>query len=170
MPGQRQRRPDRLQGHREVSPVRVVAPPLVGELVGGDRAPAPPVPLAMDGSALRPEVAELWASYWSSAAAGAVDRASDSERLRWWAQCVNERIIVAEVVAAARLTRVAGGGVGLNPLIRYLSRLTAWIGEVEQHYGMTPLARFRLGLEAAEFAETVDDLNRRLNEAARARG
>lgn len=169
MAGARQKRPDRLQGHREVAPLRVVtAPPLEGDVVS--EAPArtvPAPPLAMDGSALRADSAELWSQFWQSASSTAVNKLSDLGRLNRWVQAVNERTIVSEVVAKARLIPGSMGQARLNPLVHYLVTLRAEIEAAEQHFGMTPLSRFRLGIEAAEAALTADDLNRALDRAAK---
>ena len=158
MPGQRQKPPSRLQGHRAPTTLVVVeaTPAAIGVAV-------PPLPLAFDGRPLLPAAGQRWVDFWASPVADAVDMRADGERLTRWVQAVNERMVVTPLVAEARLVRGSTGQLRLSPLLSYVSELTAEVERAEQHFGMTPLARFRLGIEAGEAALTADALNRRLD-------
>ena len=165
MPGQRQKPASRLQGHRSPTTLTVVeATP------SATSASSPPIPLAFDGRPLLPAAQQRWGEFWASPLAEVVDMRADGERLTRWAQAVNERLIVTPLVTETRLVRGSTGQLRLNPLVSYVAELTAEVERAEQHFGMTPLARFRLGIEAGEAALTADALNRRLDELSLGRG
>ena len=134
-----------------------------------DPAPAltPTPPRALDGeSELLPEVRELWAELWRSPVAGAVDLRADAARLRRLFQAIDERVIVAAAIARNRLVAGSRGQPRLNPLVGYEARLTREIERAMEHFGMTPLARFRLGIEAGEAAHALARMGERLDRAA----
>ncbi len=172
--GQRQKRPEQLQGHRPKQQTRKVTPPAIASAVVPAGVPAeiqratPPAPTARDGKVLRPEALERWLDFWTSPPAEAVDMRADAERLYAWIRAVNERYIVQELVANARLVRGSKDQLRMNPLVNYLQDLTSEVERAEQHFGMTPLSRFRLGIEAGTAALTADEVNRRLNGDRRA--
>ena len=163
MSGQRQKPASRLQGHRERPALTIVDATPVEDAI----RPAPP--LAMDGGALTTEALARWDEFWTSPVAAVVDMRSDSVRLTRWIQAVNERLIVSRMVAEKRLVSGSLGQPRTNPLMTYLTDLTAEIERAEQHFGMSPLARFRLGIEAGAAALTAEALNKRLNELSRGR-
>lgn len=127
------------------------------------------MPLAFDGKALLPVAQLRWAEFWSSPPAAMVEMRADGERLTRWIQLLNERLIVTPIVTEARLVRGSTGQLRLNPLVSYVELLTAEIERAELHFGMTPLARFRLGIEASDAVLTADAFNRRLDELAMGR-
>ena len=161
MPGQRQKPTQSLQGHRDRSALTVVEAATIAP-VG-----MPPMPLAWDGQALLPAAQQRWIEFWTSPPAGAVDMRAHGERLTRWVQAVNERLIVMPLIASGRLVRGSTGQLRLTPLVAYADQLTAEIERAEQHFGMTPLAAFRLGIEAGDAALTADALNQRLDEISR---
>lgn len=124
-------------------------------------APAPPA--SFTGKELLPHVRETWERFWLSPISGSVDLDAHLGRLEWWIRTVNERELVAAIVATRRTDTGSMGQSVANPLIKYLNDLNAQIERAEQAYGMTPLAAFRLGIEAGEAALTADEVNRRLN-------
>lgn len=162
MPGQRQKSAKSLQGHRPHPALAVVEATVVAPAAG-----PPPMPLAFDGKALLPAAQQRWNEFWTSPLADAVDMRAHGERLTRWIQAVNERLIVTPLIPEARLVRGSTGQLRLTPLVPYVELLTAEIERAEQHFGMTPLAAFRLGIEAGDAALTADALNRRLDELSR---
>ena len=161
MPGQRQKPPQSLQGHRDRTALTVVEAAVIAP---GDM---PPLPLSWDGQALFPAAQQRRVEFWTSPPASAVDMRAHGERLTRWVQAVNDRLIVMPLVASGRLVRGSTGQLRLTPLVTYAEQLTAEIERAEQHFGMTPLASFRLGIEAGDAALTADSLNQRLDELSR---
>ena len=161
MAGQRQKPAQSLQGHRDRTALTVVD---TGAVVPNGM---PPMPLAGDGQPLLPAAQQRWLDFWSSPPAAVVDMRAHGERLTRWVQAVNERLIVMPLVTGGRLVKGSTGQLRLNPLVSYLEQLSAEIERAEQHFGMTPLASFRLGIEAGDAALTADALNQRLDEISR---
>ena len=54
----------------------------------------------------------------------------------------------------------------LNPLASYEAQLTREIERGMEHFGMTPLSRFRLGIEAAEGADGLARMRDQLDRVA----
>ena len=163
MTGRRQRASGTTQGHqpqglrRTAVRLRLEPAPAV--------TPAPP--RALDGeSELLPEVRELWAELWRSPVAGAVDLRADAARLRRLFQAIDERLIVSAAVARNRLVAGSRGQPRLNPLVAYEAQLTREIERAMEHFGMTPLARFRLGIEAGDAAHALARMRERLDRVA----
>lgn len=93
---------------------------------------------------------DRWAAFWASDAAAAVDVAADMGRLVRWVEQTDEYDRVAKVCRASRLVRGSMGQPVLNPLFSYLAQLETQISRAETEFGMSPLARSRLRLEAPE--------------------
>lgn len=121
----------------------------------------------MSGEPLSREAVAVWSEFWSSPPATAVDMRADGVRLTRWIQAVNERLEVAKDVSKKRIVQGSMGQQRMNPLFAYLNELTAEIERAEQHFGMTPLSRFRLGIEAGAAALTAEALNDKLNQLSR---
>ena len=51
----------------------------------------------------------------------------------------------------------------LNPLGRQLSSSDAESRQLEDRFGLTPMARLRLGVQIGTAARSLDDLNRQLD-------
>jgi P27 family predicted phage terminase small subunit len=156
--GQRQRAHGSTQGHRRR-----------GARLRLDPAPAapPPPPPALDGeSELLPEVREQWAQLWRSPLASAIDLRADAARLRRMFQAIDERLIVAAAIARNRLVAGSRGQPRLNPLVGYEAQLTREIERAMEHFGMTPLARFRLGIQAGDAAHALERMHERLDRVA----
>ena len=159
MAGRRRRAAGTAHGHR-ASRVAALAPALEAAL--------PEPPLALDGSsALLPEVAAQWRELWRSPVARAIDLRADAARLRRLFQALDERLIVSAAIARERLVPGSRGQPRLNPLAGYEAQLTREIERALEHFGMTPLARFRLGIEAGEAADGLARMREQLDRVAR---
>lgn len=108
---------------------------------------------------------ERWAAFWASPAAERVDMQSDLPRLIRWVEQADEYDRVSKVCKKTRLVRGSTGQPVLNPLFNYLAQLEAQIARTESDFGMTPLARYRMGGDVKEDtpqeATTYDELTRR---------
>ncbi len=90
--------------------------------------------------------AAAWSAFWVSRVSGAIDLLADGEALRHWTLCVDEREKLRAAVTRAPLVTGRHDQLMLNPLFRRLRELNREIARAEEHFGMTPLARMRLGL------------------------
>ena len=151
MSGQRQKAPvllaDRRAGRGRGLVVAAQAP--------GKRPPAPP--------GLRSHARGVWRRFWASPVAAAVDADADHEALRHWIYAVDERERLSELTSAQPL--IPGirhtkdrPHLILNPLFRRLRDLNREIARAEEHFGMTPLARLRLGVTFLQEQAAKEDL------------
>jgi phage terminase small subunit len=58
----------------------------------------------------------------------------------------------------ARRLVVTDSGVALNPLLRVLKQLDAEIRQLEDRFGLSPIARLRLGVALGEAARSLEEL------------
>jgi len=133
MAGKRQKPPDELvyrRGGRVKALVSV--------------APAHLTPHSPDG--LADHAATVWAAFWASRVSGAVDLDADDEALRHWILSVDEREKLRPATVRAPLVKGSHEQLMLNPLLRRIRDLNREIARAEEHFGMTPLARLRLGV------------------------
>jgi phage terminase small subunit len=143
--GKRQKPPDELVYRRggRVKPLVQVAPAHV----------APPAP---DG--LGEHAVALWTTFWASKVSGAVDLDADGEALRHWILCVDEREKLRAATVRAPLVKGSHEQLMLNPLFRRIRDLNREIARAEEHFGMTPLARLRLGVTYLQEQAAKEDL------------
>ena len=104
---------------------------------------------------------ERWNAYWGSQVAQiARDSAGvDLPGLERWILNVDEW---SRAMRALRKERVVAGSMGqatLNPLAAYVAQREAAIRDAEVAYGMTPLARLKLGLAVGQMKLTAQALN-----------
>lgn len=102
---------------------------------------------------------DRWESFWSSDVARAVDWGADGDRLVRWIRYVDEW---HRAMRDYRRERVATGSMGqpvLHPLAGYIAQLEQAIAKAEAEFGLTPLARMRLGIATGEAALTAQRLN-----------
>ena len=145
MPGPPRKPGGSAQGHRD-RPVLA--------LVGGIASvPDPP-------AGLLKRTVGRWTALWGSEVAKAVELDSDGYRLERWIRDVDE---YERSLSAFRKERLVVGSQGqprLNPLAARLKDLEATIRETERDFGMTPMARLRLGIAVGQAALTAAEVNR----------
>ena len=123
---------------------------------GGRRvAPEPPAGL------LKP-ARDRWEGFWASEVARAVDPQSDLPALERWVKATDEYDRVGRQVRRGRLVRGSMGQPVANPLLGYLAQLEGQISKAEAAFGMTPIARLRLGVALGEAARSLESLNQEL--------
>jgi hypothetical protein len=88
----------------------------------------------------------VWSTLWASRVSGAIDLLADGEALRHWILGVDEREKLRAATVRAPLVKGSHEQLMLNPLFRRLRELNREIARAEEHFGMTPLARLRLGV------------------------
>ena len=138
------------QGHYQSPSLTVVKAESAGFL-----CPEPPAGLLKSSR-------ETWDQFWSSPIAQAVEMAADGPRLQRWIEAIDERTRVRRVFRRERLVTGSQGQPVLNPLAGYLSTLEREIAAAEPAFGMTPIARLRLGIAIGEARRTAAQLNRDL--------
>lgn len=139
-----------------------------GELAyrrGGRARPLVPVATATVASAPPEGVGEhalaVWTAFWASRVSGAIDLLADGEALRQWILCVDEREKLRAATSRAPLVKGSHQQLMLNPLFRRIRDLNREIARAEEHFGMTPLARMRLGVTYLQEQAAKEDLEAR---------
>jgi len=145
MAGKRQKPPDELV-YRRGGRVKSLVPV----------APAHVAPPAPDG--LGEHAVAVWTTFWASRVSGAVDLLADGEALRHWILCVDEREKLRAATSRAPLVKGSHEQLMLNPLFRRIRELNREIARAEEHFGMTPLARLRLGVTYLQEQAAKEDL------------
>jgi P27 family predicted phage terminase small subunit len=108
---------------------------------------------------------EAWAAFWSSPVAAAVDRVSDLPAVERLFELRDERQRCWRAVRSERLVVGSKGQVAINPLARRVSTLDREITALEDRFGLSPLARLKLGVQFHEAARSLEELNRLLARA-----
>lgn len=112
---------------------------------------------------LLPETVARWEAFWRSDMARHVQPAADMGRIIRWVQAWDEWIRATRAFKKKRVVSGSQGQPVLNPLGGYIDKLEGVIARAEMEFGMTPMARARLGLTAAQGAVTAAQLNRMLS-------
>jgi P27 family predicted phage terminase small subunit len=144
-PGDRRQR----RNTREIGPV---AP------VPARFTPVPPAP-----SGLLAPTRAAWAAFWASEQASLVMPADHPALLRLFT-LLDERERCARAASKRRLIEGSQGQPVLNPLLKHVAALDGEIRQLEDRFGLTPLARLRLGVTFGEAHRSLADLNRALVE------
>ncbi len=130
-------------------------------------AAAPEAPTALDGeSPLLPEVLAQWRELWRSSVARAIDLRADAAGLQRLFQALDERLVVSAAIARERLVVGSRGQPRLSPLASYEAQLTREIERGMEQFGMTPLSRFHLGVEAGGGADGLARMREQLDRVA----
>lgn len=158
MPGVRQKPPALLANQRGGRGRRLT-------VVVPEERVVPRMPTAPAGLAWGKQTRAVWRSFWRSPVSVAVDVNADAERLYRWMVAIEERDrLLAQVrddgYAPARKVLAEGEGpdgekvivllAGAHPHLAYIKHLDKEIARLADHFGLTPLSRFRLQLTFAE--------------------
>ena len=152
MPGERQKPAGTARRGR---PAKHEPVPLAAGAVVADDPPS--APAAFNGGRLGPPARDAWDAFWSTAQAKSVD-VSDLPQLRHWVRLVHQRSVVWRRFARDMFVEGYNGQPVLNPLFRVLQTVDAEIASIAEQFGMTPRARFRLGVAAGEAKLTADQV------------
>ena len=127
----------------------------VGLVVAEPLTPAP-------DPSWRPGTVERWNDFFSSHVAGQV-HVSDQGALRRLFKLYDELDRLWEAVEETG--RVVEGSTGQprpNPLFKQIEAFQAEARQLEDRFGLSPMARFRLGVQFADAHASLDALNERL--------
>lgn len=108
--------------------------------------------------------AERWTAFWASPVSAAVDRDSDMGALHRWITDLDAYYKLKRVTD--RYPLVEGSKAGLlrpNPLFARLAGLERNIQTAEAQFGMTPMARLRLGIALGGAKASLEGLMESLN-------
>lgn len=148
MAGKRQKPPSELV-YRRGGRVKALVPVTAANL-------APRLP-----DDLGDHAAAVWTAFWASKVSGAVDLDADGEALRHWILCVDEREKLRVATSRAPVVKGSHEQLMLNPLFRRIRELNREVARAEEHFGMTPLARLRLGVTYLQEQAAKEDLEAR---------
>lgn len=136
----------------------------IGLVVAHARS-APPAPHPSTRKPLLAATVEAWDAFWSSKLSSLVDDA-DLPALRRLFRMYDERERLDRSYRAQRF--VEGGATGkaivVHPAAGQISSLDARITALEDRFGLTPLARLKLGLTLGAAARSLEDFNREFDE------
>lgn len=164
MPGARQKAPDQLQFTRGGRGRGLVVSRQ------SERA-IPPLPTTPVGVEQWNETAAaVWDAFWATDIASAVDINADSVQLIRWVEAIHRR---AELIAMVDDQGWVGpwgskGQPAEHPALSYVRHLDREIDRFAEHFGLTPLSRFRLQITFTEAKEGEDRLQRLLDRRERA--
>jgi P27 family predicted phage terminase small subunit len=128
-----------------------------------DQLPVPRPPIGL----LKTSV-QRWETYWRSTV-GVVARESggvDLPALERWIRNVDEWDRAMRVLRRSRLVQGSAKQMRLNPLATYVAQREAAIRDAELAYGMTPIARLKLGIAVGQARLTAAQLNEALNDSS----
>lgn len=153
MAGKRQKPSTQLQGHRPK--------PDALELVRDEPRVIPPAPRGLHTVARK-----AWKDFFSSPLAQVIDMAADGEAIRHWARCISERELFMEELKDSPLARGSMGQLVKHPLWDVVKELNRQIEKYREQFGMSPLARLRLGVAYSEADEALARMERRRSQMA----
>jgi P27 family predicted phage terminase small subunit len=120
-------------------------------------------PVAADPNWREPTV-ESWVAFWSSPLAQQVQPSDYGALLRlWW--CYDEVLRARDAIETTG--RVVAGSQGQprpNPLYKLVSELQAEARQLEDRFGLSPMARLKLGIVFADAQQSLESLNDRLSQ------
>ena len=112
---------------------------------------------------LQPGAQRRWRKLWVSPVAGLIDLDADGEALERWIHCVSERERLQSLADKTPLVTGSTGQLVANPLYGVIRGLSREIARLEDHFGLTPLGRMRLGFVQTQVDRGRADLLRRLD-------
>lgn len=156
---------DRRAGRAARSSKSAPSPVLLSAVPrGGTDAP----PSCPEG--LHDVAAAAWREFWASPISIAIDYGADGAALRRWIACVSEREHASAAMSGELLVDGSMHNKVINPLVGYVDKLTKEITHYEEHFGMTPLSRMRLGIAIESGKASIADLAARLDAPAPVKG
>ena len=125
----------------------------------------PPPPKPHGGGRLLVATERWWREFWTSPVARLVDPRSDLRALSRLALLYDER---DRAYAAYKKKRSSTGSTGqlvVNPFAKEVASLDGRIAALEDRFGLTPDARFKMGIVWSESHDALSELERRIEEA-----
>jgi P27 family predicted phage terminase small subunit len=129
------------------------------------RAPSGMVPSANDQ--WRAGTVERWHEFWCSPLAQQVEASDYGSLRRLWGLYDELDRLWDAVEETGRVVVGSQGQPRPNPLFKQIEAFQAEARQLEDRFGLSPLARLRLGITFADAAASLDGLNQRLAERMR---
>jgi P27 family predicted phage terminase small subunit len=109
---------------------------------------------------------QTWTTFWESdlGQSPAIRRDTDLGVVERLWQLYDERDRAYRGYKRARLIKGSQGQMVLNPLGRMFLDLEGKIQSLEDRIGLSPMARLKLGITFGQAHQSLEDLNRRMNE------
>lgn len=115
------------------------------------------VPEPPDG--LLPETARIWTNFWESEMSAPVKLGVDEFRLNRWVRYVDAWHRAMEVFEQEPMVEGSQGQPRVNPIWKTIVELEKEIRATELEFGLTPLARSKLGISFGQAQITAQSLN-----------
>jgi P27 family predicted phage terminase small subunit len=152
MPGPPPKPPDRRQGRGARTSTKRAGAGLVA--LPGGKVEAPPPP-----AGLLKATRKAWERFWGSSLASLVVPDTDLLALERLFTLYDERARALNGYRKARLVRGSMGQVALSPLAKAIQAFDQEIRALEDRFGLTPMARLRLGVQLGEAAKSLKEMN-----------
>ena len=107
---------------------------------------------------------ERWQVFWESPVSKMVDMNSDMPALERLFFLYDERLRASRGFRRQRMVEGSQGQLVVNPLAKLFKDFDAEIRQLEDRFGLTPMARMRLGFTFGEAAGSLTNLNKLLEE------
>ena len=103
-----------------------------------------------------------WAGFWSSDLANYVKADSDAGALRRLFDMYDERERMVREYRKGRMAKGSTGQLVVNPAAKEIASLDGRIGQLEDRFGLSPMARLKLGVKFGEALASLDQINARM--------
>lgn len=106
---------------------------------------------------------QIWERLWQSKLYQLVELDTDMESMQAYIGLVDEYERARRAFRKERVVEGSQGQPRLNPLGKWMLDLRKQIHQYEEAFGLTPQARFKLGIAFGEAQATIHDLNASLD-------
>lgn len=106
-----------------------------------------------------------WDEFWQSSVARLIDTRSDLPALTRLFRLYDELGTMDNYVRKhGRVALGSTGQVALNPIYKHMTSIRSEVTALEDRFGLTPMARLKLGATLGSAAASLDKLNEQFNE------
>lgn len=130
------------------------------EVLPGGRGQVPDLP--RPANELLKATKDGWTSFWTSDLSQYVKSDSDRAALGRLFCLYDERERLYRVYRKQRVTKGSTGQLVMHPAAKEIASLDARIVQLEDRFGLSPMARLKLGVKFGEAVASLDEINRRL--------
>lgn len=106
---------------------------------------------------------DAWSAFWSSSLPQLLTKADHSALVRLF-DMYDRRERFARALSRKPFVEGSTGQEIVNPAARAIGQFDKSIVQLEDRFGITPLARMRLGIAMGEAARSLDEMNREFDE------